>query len=167
MGNVWVSPLILHSTRKCKKTHGMGKVWEIDNHTFPIIWVLFSHPISILWYTSAYGKCMGFPINPPQYKKMQENPWYGESLGNWYSYFSDSMGAFFPLDSHSIAYFVIWEMHGFPHQFLIVLENASKLFVLGEPGKLVLILFPYYGRFFPLDFTSSHGKCMYFLINFP
>ena len=130
----------------------MGKVWEIDNHTFPIIWVLFSHPIFILWYISAYGKCMGFPINFPQYEKMQQNPWYGESLGNWYSYFSDSMGDFFPLDSHSIAYFVIWEMHGFPHQFLIVRENASKPFVLGEPGKLVLIIFPYYGRFFSIRF---------------
>ena len=40
-------------------------------HTFPRVWVLFSHPIPILWYTSAYEKCMGFPINFPQYRKMQ------------------------------------------------------------------------------------------------
>ena len=85
---------------------------------------------------------------------MQQNPWYGESLGNWYSYFSHSMGAFFALDSHLLAYFVIREMHGFPHQSLIVRENATKPFVWGEPGKLVLILFPYYGWFFPTRFPS-------------
>ena len=32
-------------------------------------------------------------------------------------------------------------MHGFPHQFLIVRENATKLTVWDETGKLVLILF--------------------------
>ena len=42
-------------------------------------------------------------------------------------------------------------MHRFPNQFPIVQENATKLIVWGEPGKLVLILFPYYGRFFPSD----------------
>ena len=67
---------------KCNKTHGMRKALEIDNHTFPIVWVLFSHPIPILWYTSAYEKCMCFPIKFPQYAKMQQNPWYEESLGN-------------------------------------------------------------------------------------
>ena len=127
---------------KCNKTHGMGKVWEIDNHTFPIVWVLFSHPIPILWYTSAYGKCMGFPINFTQYGKMEQNPWYGESLGNRQSYFSHSMGVFFPSNSHPMVYFSIWEIHGFPHQFLIVCENATKSFVWGEPGKLLLMLFP-------------------------
>ena len=29
--------------RKCNRTHGVGKVWEIDTHTFPIVWVLISH----------------------------------------------------------------------------------------------------------------------------
>ena len=53
-----------------------------------------------------------------------------------------------------MAYFVIWEMHGFPHQFLIVRENATKPFGWGEPGKLVLILFPKYGWFFSIRFPS-------------
>ena len=101
---------------------------------------------------SSYGKCMGFPINFPQYGKMQQNPWYGESLGNWYSYFYHSMGVFFPSDSHPIVYFITWEIHGFPHQFPIVQENATKLIVWGEPGKLVLILFPYYGSIFSIRF---------------
>ena len=61
MGNAWVFPSTCHSTGKCNKTHPMGKTWEIGNHTFPIAWVLFSHPIPILSYTSSYGKCMGFP----------------------------------------------------------------------------------------------------------
>lgn len=30
-------------TGKYNKTYGMGEVWEIDTHTFPIVWLLFSH----------------------------------------------------------------------------------------------------------------------------
>ena len=65
MGNIWVFPSISHSMGKCNKTHRMGKTWEIGNHIFHIAWVLFSHPIPILSYTSSYRKCMGFPINLP------------------------------------------------------------------------------------------------------
>ena len=143
----------------------MGKVWEIDNHTFSIIWVLFSHPIPILWYTSV------FLINFPQYGKIQQNSWYGKSLGNWYPYFSHSIGAFFPSDSHPMVYFIIWEMHGFPRQFLIVQENAAKLIVWGEPRKLVLILFPYYGCFFSIRFPfygilhQMGNACVFSLIS--
>ena len=127
---------------KCNKIHGMGKVWEIDTHTFFIVWVLFSYSIPILWYTSLYRKCMGFSINFPLYAKMQQNPWYGEILWNWYSYFFHSIGAFLPSDFHPMVYFIIWETHGFPHQFHIVRENATKCTVWGETGKLILILFP-------------------------
>ena len=74
------------------------------------------------------------------------------NLENWYSHFYHSMGDFFPYDFHPTVYFIIWEMHGFPNQFPIVQENATKLIVWGEPGKLVLILFPYYGRFFSIRF---------------
>ena len=82
--------------RKCNKTNRMAKVWEIEDHNFLIVWVLFSHLIPILWHTSSFGKSMDFPINFPHYGKMQQNPPYGENLGNWYSYFSHSMGAYFP-----------------------------------------------------------------------
>ena len=50
-------------------------------------------------------------------------------------------------------------MHEFPHQFPIVQENTTKPIVWGEPGKLVLILFPSKGDFFPLD---SHPM-LYFI----
>lgn len=50
MGNAWIFPLISHSTGTSNKSHGMGKVWEINTHIFPIVWVLFSplhfHPIA-------------------------------------------------------------------------------------------------------------------------
>ena len=39
----------------------------------------------------------------------------------------------------------------FPHQFPIALENAAKSIELREPGKLVPILSPKYGYFFPSD----------------
>ena len=90
---------------------------------------------------SSYGKCMGFLINFPQYGKMQQNPWYGESLGNWYSYFSH-MVTFFPSDSHPMTYFSTWEMHGFPHKFPTERETATKLMVWGKSGKLILITTP-------------------------
>ena len=37
---------------------------------------------------------------------------------------------------------IICEEHGFFHQFLIAWENTTKPSVGGEPGKLVVILFP-------------------------
>ena len=37
---------------------------------------------------------------------------------------------------------IIWEMHGFPHKFPTVRENATKPMVWGKSGKLILILFP-------------------------
>ena len=83
---------------------------------------------------SSYGKCIGFPINFPQYGKMQQNPWYGESPGNWYSCFSHSMVAFFPSDSHPMPYFSTWEIHGFPHKFPTVRETATKLMVWRKSG---------------------------------
>ena len=88
---------------------------------------------------SSYGKCIGFPINFPQYGKMQQNPWYGESPGNWYSCFSHSMVAFFPSDSHPMPYFSTWEIHGFHHKFPTVRETATKLMVWRKSGKLILI----------------------------
>ena len=42
-----------------------GEQDKIGNHTFPITWVVFAHPIPILCDISSYGKCMGFPINLP------------------------------------------------------------------------------------------------------
>ena len=66
------------------------------------------------------------------------------------------MGAFFPLDSHLMVYFSIWEMHGFPRKFPTVWENPTKPMVWGKSGKLMLILFLQYGCFFPIRFPS-HG----------
>ena len=45
----------------------------------------------------------------------------------WYEWF-------FPLDSHLVAYFIIWEMDGFLHEFPIARENVTK--PSGKPGKL-------------------------------
>ena len=81
---------------KMQQNPSYEETWEIGNHTFPIVWVLFSH---LMVYASSYGKCMGFFITFPQYGKMQQKPSYAEDLGNWYSYFPHSMGAFFPFDS--------------------------------------------------------------------
>ena len=49
VGNEWASPMMSHSTRKCNKTHRMGRTWGIGNHTFPEYGYFF-------WYTSSHGK---------------------------------------------------------------------------------------------------------------
>ena len=37
MGNAQIFASISHSKGKYNKTHVMGKVWEIDTHTFPTV----------------------------------------------------------------------------------------------------------------------------------
>ena len=82
------------------------------------------------------------------------------------------MSAFFPLDSHSMVYFIIREILGFPHQFPIAWENAEKSIEMGGPRKLVPI-FPWgMDTFLPSDsrlmvyFTimEMHGFSHEFLI---
>ena len=75
-----------------------------------------------------------------------------ENLGNWYSYFSHSVGAFFPLDSYFMVYFIIYEIYGFPLQFPIAQENAGKSIELGEPRKLVPVFSLNYGCFSSIRF---------------
>lgn len=115
---------------------------------------------------------MGFSINFSQHGKIQQNPAQGENLGNWQLYFSHSMDNFFPSNSHSMVHFIMPETHGFSHEFYIIRENVTKPIILGGPGKLVPIIFPYYGCFFSysipiLWYTSLRGKYMDFPISFP
>ena len=97
---------------------------------------------------SSYGKCMDFPITG---KCNKTKPMLWEKSGKLILILFPQNGCFFQLDSHPMAYFIIWEMHGFPHQFPTLQENATKPIVWEETGKLVLILFPQCGCFFPLD----------------
>ena len=131
---------------KCNKIHGIGNVSEIDSHAFHIVWVLFSHQIPILWHISSFGKCMDFHINFSQYEKMQQNASNELNLEKVVLILFPQYGGFSPCNFHPMVYFLIWEMDGFPNQFPIVQENATK------PGKLGLILFPYYGCYFPIRF---------------
>ena len=82
----------------------MGRAWEIDAHTFRILWAHFSHKIPILWYTSSHGKCMHFLIN-------------------------------LPIIWEKTVKIIEWGKFG-------KLGPLTKPIVCGEPGKLVLILFP-------------------------
>ena len=47
LGNAWVSPLISHSIGKCRNIHRIGRAWEIVTHTFPKVWILYFHQITI------------------------------------------------------------------------------------------------------------------------
>ena len=103
---------------KSSKIPRKAKAWEIGFHTFfhsmsvfftirfPSCGIL--HHMKNAWASPSISHSTGKSNNT---HRMREN------LGNWYSYFSHSMGAFFPLDSHPMVYFITWEMHGFLHQF--------------------------------------------------
>ena len=129
----------------------MRRTWETGNYTFPMIWLLFSDQIPLLWYTSLHGKCMGFLVNFPQHGKMQQNPLNVKILGNQFPLFPQYR-CFFPLDSQPVVYFIVWEMHGFSHQFPVARANVTKSIVWGEPEKLILILLLQYGCFFSIRF---------------
>ena len=171
MGNTWDFPSISHSMGKCNRTHCMERSWEIGNHTFPIVQLLFSHLILILWYTSSYGKCMRFPINFPQYGKMQQNPLYGENLGNWELLFPQ-YGYFFPIrfPSHDILHHMgnVWVFPSISHST----GKCNKTHCMRRTWEVGTHNFPIvwvlFSRSIPiLRYTSLHGKCMGFPINFP
>ena len=130
----------------------MGAFFPLDSH-FMVYFItlemhVFSHWFPITWEKTAktiewgkFGKLV--PCNILNIKI----PLYVENLGNWYSYFSHSVGAFFPLDSYFMVYFIIYEIYGFPLQFPIAQENAGKSIELGEPRKLVPVFSLSYGCF--------------------
>ena len=70
------------------------------------------------------------------------NPWYGEGLGNWYSYFCHSMSAYFPLDFHHTVYFITWDMHGFLHQFPRLRKKINKTHGMGRVWEIETHTFP-------------------------
>ena len=74
---------------------------------------------------------------------MQQSSSHVEKLGNWYSCFSHSICAFFPLDSHPVVYFIIWEMDGFSHCFHISWKRQQN----PSSGESL-------GNWFPCSFYS-------------
>ena len=112
----------------------------------------------------------GFPINFPWSGKMQQNSWYKENLGNWYSHFSRSADAFFSFDPHPMVYFITCEIHGFSHQFLIAWKD-SKIYTTRETWDIdthtffeVRLLFFYHIP--ALWYSTSRQKCIGLPINF-
>ena len=103
----------------------MGKVWEIDKHNMGNACVFSSIPHNVGKDSQTHQIGKVWEIVPGN---ILQNPLYVENLGNWYSYFSHSMGTFLPLDSHSMVYFIICEIHGLPHQPPI----ASNWEILGN-----------------------------------
>ena len=127
LGNAWVSPSISHDAGKCSKTHCMGRTWEIGTHIFPVVWVLFSIRFPCYGILHRMENAWVFSSNFPQHQKNEQNPSNGKSLGNQFPYFFHKMGVFFfPLDSHPVVYFIIWEMQGFSQQVSIAWEKRGK-----------------------------------------
>ena len=58
-----------------------------------------------------------------------------------------------------MVYFIICEIHGFPHQFPVAWENAVTSIELGEPRKLVPIFYLTYGYFSSIRFTFYGILC--------
>ena len=136
-------------------------IWEMHgfSHQFPIAWEKAGKPMK--WEKPV-------KLVP---REILQSPSYVENLGNWYSYFFQSLGAFFPLDSHSMVHFIICKIHGFPHQFPIPWESAVKYIELEEPGKLVPIFPPkvwvhFFHQILNLWYSTweTHGFSHQFLI---
>ena len=116
-----------------------GKLVLMLSPWYECFLALDSHPLVYLIMCEIHGLSHQFPVacgkaaklieweEPGKQvsRKIQESQSYRKNLGNQYSCFPHSMSAFFPLDSHSMVYFIIWEMQGFPHQFPIAQENAA------------------------------------------
>ena len=113
----------------------------------------------------------GFPSKTPQYGKMQQNPWNGESLGNKYSCFFHSMGAFFSFRLSSYG-----TRHHMGNAWFFPLISYStgkcnKTDRMGRTWEIGTHTFPIgwvlSSHYIPiLWYTSSYGKCICFLINF-
>ena len=86
---------------------------------------------------------MGFPPISHSARKCNS----GEIVGNWYSYFSCSMCAFFPNESHPMVYFITWDIQGCSYQFLISWKDAAKPNLWGRPWIKIPMFFPKYGYF--------------------
>ena len=103
---------------------------------------------------------MGFAINSPQYRKMQQSPLYWENLGNRYSYFSHIMVAFFPFNSQPMVYFIIWEIHVFSHQFPLSWERQQN----SSNGKSQGSWFPHFFLSMSAFFTLDSHPMVYFIV---
>ena len=77
------------------------------------------------------GNALVFSSIPHNFGKVSENH------RNWFQYFFHKMGAFFPLYSHPVVYFIICEMHGFSHQSPMAWEIAGKPIEWEKPMKFV------------------------------
>ena len=140
--NAWVFPLTFYNLGKCSKTHRIGRAWEIGTHTFLIALVHFFfirfpcfgilHHMQNAWVAPSICHCMG---------KWCKTHQAGRAWEMDIHYFPLVWALFFPLDSHAMVYFIICEIHGFPNPFPITWENTAKSIELGEPGKLVPMIF--------------------------
>ena len=147
----------------------MWRTWEIGTHIFPIIWVYFpldSHPMVYLitWKMHGFSHQISHSITKISETHRMGKPW---EIGS-HTFFIKWV-SFFPLDSHPMLYFMIWEMHGFSHQSPTAWENAGKPIEWEKLEKLVpgkILQNPSYvenlrnwysylphsmGAFFPLD----------------
>ena len=145
---------------KIQQNHpSYGRTWEISTHTFPQHRGFFPMRFSSYCILSH----MEMDWLPHQFHIAQENvaksnKW--RKSGKLVSIPFEQCECFFPLDTNPLVYFIILEMHGFPHQFLIAREYATKSIILREPEKLVLILFPQNVYFFPI-ISTFHGLLCY------
>ena len=129
----------------------------------------FFHQVPILWYTSSYGKWMGFLNILPCHGKGDKTARMEEAweIG---LYAVSIVWLFFPLDSDPVVYFIIWEMQVFSHHFPISWkrqQNHSNGESLGNKfPHFCHSMIAFYHQIPILWYTSSYGKCMGFPFNF-
>ena len=123
-------PSVSRGTRKCNKTHLVRRFWEIGTRTFPMVCVLFSHPVIILWYTSSQ-EMHGFSYQFLIAWKDAAKPTLWGRPGIKIPIFSQSKATFLLSYSHRMVFYTTLKIHRFSHQFLRAWVNVAK-FVLWE-----------------------------------
>ena len=98
----------------------------VGSHTFPIVFVVFSYLIPILWYTSSLGKQMSFPSISHNIEKCSEMHQIGRPA-KLVPILSPKYKYFFSIRFPSQACITTWEICSFSHQFPIVSRKCSKI----------------------------------------
>lgn len=124
IGNAWVSWSISHSMEKLQQNSLYGdNLWNWCSY-FSIVWVLFSIKFPSYGILHHMGNKWVPPSVSHSIRKCSEIHRVGRAcIGN---HTFPKVWVFFSIRFHPIAYFTIWEIHGFSHQFVIAWENAAK-----------------------------------------
>ena len=124
--------------------------------------IAFYHQIPILWYTSSYGKCMGFPFNFSTKSFVQGKTWeIGTHIFSIFALYGCFLFHQIPISWHISS---LRKCMGIP----INLSWHKKIQQIGRAQKIGTYTFPkvwvhFFHQIHTLWYTLPHGKRIFFL----